>query len=113
MAARLAIERRIASGLASRAAILSPIAAISVGIVDGQCVLDLDYPLDSAADVDFNVVMNGSCNLIEVQGTAEGEAFSRAELNQLLDYADQGIQTLLAKQEEAVAAGLANRPNAG
>ena len=110
VAARLAVERLAASGIGSREAALTNIAAISVGIVDGVPVLDLDYPLDSSADVDFNVVMNGDLNLIEVQGTAEGQAFSRGELDQLLDLATGGISDLLRAQNEAIAAGLANRP---
>jgi hypothetical protein len=111
VAARLAVERLIASGKSSRAAVLPPICAVSVGIVKGKPCLDLDYVWDSTADVDMNVVMNGEGNLIEVQGTAEGQAFSRDELTTLLDLAASGIESLRQAQDEAIAKGLANRPN--
>jgi ribonuclease PH len=81
------------------------VAAVSVGIVNGVAVLDLDYPEDSACDTDMNVVMTGGGGLIEVQGTAEGLPFTRAELNQLLDLAEAGIRRLVACQQEALKAG--------
>jgi len=76
-----------------------------VGIVDGVPVLDLDYPEDSRAEVDMNVVMTGAGDLVEVQATAEGDPFPRASLDELLDLSERGIRLLTAKQEEAVAAG--------
>ena len=79
--------------------ILDHVAAISVGIFEGAPVLDLDYAEDSACDTDMNVVMTGRLHLIEVQGTAEGNAFSREELNIMLDMAQQGIQELVAIQK--------------
>lgn len=109
-AARLAVERLIGAGEAQREALLSPVAAVSVGLVDGVARLDLDYPLDSRAEVDMNVVMNGAGGLIEVQGTGERGTFSRAQLAALLDLAEAGISRLLAHQEAAVSAGLAARP---
>ncbi|QDT65725.1 ribonuclease PH [Calycomorphotria hydatis] len=78
------------------------IAAISVGIVDGQPVLDLDYVEDSQAEVDLNVVMSGSGDFVEVQGTAEGEPFSRELLNAQLDLAAEGIATLTKLQQETL-----------
>ncbi|MEO7728392.1 MAG: ribonuclease PH [Burkholderiales bacterium] len=78
------------------------VAAVSVGVYQGMPVLDLDYPEDSACDTDMNVVMTGSGGLIEVQGTAEGAPFSRAEMNALLDLAQQGIQQLIAAQKTAL-----------
>jgi ribonuclease PH len=78
------------------------VAAVSVGIYQGVPVLDLDYPEDSACDTDMNVVMTGSGGLIEVQGTAEGAPFSRAEMNALLALADKGIQELIAAQKAAL-----------
>ena len=69
------------------------VAAISIGIVDGTPLLDLEYIEDSACDTDMNVVMTGAGHFIEVQGTAEGAAFSRVEMNQLLDLADAGIRS--------------------
>ena len=87
--------------------ILSPIrdhvAAISVGIVQGTPLLDLEYTEDSACDTDMNVVMTGSGHYVEVQGTAEGAAFSRAEMDALLALADQGIRELVQIQRTALA----------
>jgi ribonuclease PH len=78
------------------------IAAVSVGIVKGQCVCDLDYVEDSGCDADVNVVMNGAGQVIEVQGTAEGAPFSREQLNTLLDYAAAGIAQIRAAQIAAL-----------
>ena len=80
------------------------IAAVSVGIVDGRPVLDLDYPEDSTAETDMNVVMTGDGRFVEVQGTAEGSAFDRALLDGLLDLATLGCAELTRLQEEALAA---------
>ncbi len=78
-------------------------AAVSVGIVDASCLLDLDYSEDSRAEVDMNVVMTGSGRYVEVQGTAEGLAFSRAELDELLSLAEQGIAELVTAQRAVLA----------
>jgi ribonuclease PH len=78
------------------------VAAVSVGVYQGVPVLDLDYPEDSGCDTDMNVVMTGSGGFIEVQGTAEGAPFSRAEMNSLLDLARHGIQQLVAAQKAAL-----------
>ncbi len=78
------------------------VAAVSVGVYQGVPVLDLDYPEDSQCDTDMNVVMTGSGGLIEVQGTAEGAPFSRAEMNSLLDLAHKGIGELIAAQKAAL-----------
>lgn len=83
--------------------VLDTLAAVSVGIVKGQCLCDLDYAEDSSCDADMNVVMTGAGQLIEVQGTAEGAPFSRQQLNTLLDYAAQGIQHIRAAQIAALA----------
>ncbi len=80
------------------------IAAVSVGIVDGQAVLDLDYPEDVGAGTDMNIVMTGEGEFVEVQGTAEGKPFDRDLLNQLLDLAAKGCADLTAKQQEALVA---------
>ena len=77
-------------------------AAISVGIYQGTPVLDLDYAEDSSCDTDMNVVMTGKGGMIEVQGTAEGEAFSRKELDALLSLAEKGIQELVTLQKQAL-----------
>lgn len=79
------------------------VAAISVGIVNGVPVLDLDYPEDSACDTDMNVVMTGSGGMVEVQGTAEGTPFSRSELDALLQLAEDGIRQLITLQRNALA----------
>jgi ribonuclease PH len=79
------------------------VAAVSVGIVEGQPVLDLDYDEDSSCDTDMNVVMTGSVGLVEVQGTAEGAPFSRAEMEALLDLATGGITQIISAQKSALA----------
>ncbi|MFM7067647.1 MAG: ribonuclease PH [Gammaproteobacteria bacterium] len=80
------------------------IAAVSVGIIDGQPCLDLDYAEDSRAETDMNVVMNSQGAFVEVQGTAEGHAFHRSELDRLLDLATSGCHGLLAAQQAALEA---------
>ncbi len=79
------------------------VAAISVGIYQGTPVHDLDYPEDSGCDTDMNVVMTGSGGLVEIQGTAEGEPFSRSQMNTLLDLAEAGIAQLVSAQKAAIA----------
>ena len=91
-------------GLVNEVPILDQLAAISVGLVDGRVLLDLEYVDDVAAEVDLNVVMTGRGLLVEVQGTAEGQPFTRRELEQMLDVAEQGIRELLAVQQEMVGA---------
>ncbi|MBM4416680.1 MAG: ribonuclease PH [Chloroflexi bacterium] len=85
------------------------VAAASVGMTEGRALLDLDYAEDSAAGVDFNVVLLGTGQLVEVQGTAEGEPFTRRQLDQLIDLAEAGIHELFAVQREAVATAKAAR----
>jgi ribonuclease PH len=97
VAAHLALAK-----IGRTAALRDSIAAISVGIVDGNAVLDLPYVEDSRADVDMNVVMTGSDGLVEVQGTAEGTPFPRADLNSLLDLAGIGMTALRAAQQAAI-----------
>jgi ribonuclease PH len=82
--------------------LLDYVAAISVGVVDGEPLLDLAYEDDSRADVDMNVVRTGRGKFIEVQGTAEGQPFDRAALDALLELADQGIRQLIDKQRAIV-----------
>jgi ribonuclease PH len=81
------------------------IASVSVGVVDGVAVLDLDYLEDSTADTDMNVVMDASGGIIEVQGTAEGQTFCRSELDDMLDLATVGINRLVTLQREALDRG--------
>ena len=78
------------------------VAAVSAGLVEGQALLDLNYSEDSRAEVDFNVVMTGSGSLVELQGTAEGDPFSREELDALVDLASSGIERLVAVQRTAL-----------
>ena len=103
VAAQDAVNGLLASGKITRSPITAPVAAISVGIVQGTPLLDLEYTEDSACDTDMNVVMTGAGHFVEVQGTAEGVTFSRAELNTLLELAEQGIVELMALQQKALA----------
>jgi ribonuclease PH len=98
-----ALSHAVELGWLNEVPIVDEVAAISVGIIDGQPVLDLDYELDVNAEVDMNVVMSGRGLFIEVQGTAEKAPFTRGELDQLLDLASKGISELHALQREAVA----------
>ncbi len=99
VAARRALDR---FGLSK--ALTGSVAAVSVGIVDGTPLLDLDYSEDSTAEVDMNVVMTGDAALVEVQATAERTPFTRTSLDELLELAAGGIEQLVAAQDEAVAA---------
>lgn len=103
VAAHDAVHQLLAEGKLERSPILHPVAAISVGIVQGVPVLDLDYVEDSGCDTDMNVVMTGAGHYVEVQGTAEGVAFTRDEMNRLLQLADQGISELITLQKAALA----------
>lgn len=94
-----ACSRMVESGTLSRNPVLEPVMAVSVGILDGRVLVDLDYDEDSAAQVDMNVVMTGGGNLIEVQGTAEGEPFSRGQLDAMLVAAVRSGKTILGIQK--------------
>jgi len=102
VAARDAVNHLLRADILKQDPIIDSVAAISVGIYQGQPVLDLDYPEDSSCDTDMNVVMTGKGGMIEIQGTAEGAAFSRTELIELLDLAEQGIQELSKLQTQAL-----------
>jgi ribonuclease PH len=97
VAARRALDR-----LGLSRALTDSVAAVSVGLVDGEPLLDLDYPEDSRAEVDVNVVMSGDGRLIEVQSTAEGERFTRDQLDEMLDLAAVGIEQIMEAQRDAV-----------
>jgi ribonuclease PH len=99
-----ACAKLVAEGTLPANPIRDHVAAISVGIVDGEPVLDLDYAEDSNCDTDMNVIMTGNGGIVEIQGTAEGTPFSRQELNQLVDLADAGIRELVAAQTQAIKA---------
>jgi ribonuclease PH len=98
-----AVSWLLAQGRIAASPIRDAVAAVSVGIVQGTPLLDLEYTEDSACDTDMNVVMTGRGGFVEVQGTAEGAAFSRAELDALLGLASQGIAELVALQAQALA----------
>ncbi len=93
-----AVDGLLAKGLLTQNPLKDSVAAISVGMVDGRAVLDLDYPEDSGCDADMNVVMTGAGRYVEVQGTAEGHTFDRTELNTLLQLAEKGISELAQLQ---------------
>jgi len=98
VALALAVKRLIMRGELTRNPIHGQVAAVSVGIYNGAAILDLDYAEDAEAETDMNIVMNEAGGFIEVQGTAEGHAFLRGELEQLLDLAGRGIEELLQAQ---------------
>jgi ribonuclease PH len=102
VAAYDAFSNLVAEGAIDAIPLKHFVAAISVGVYQGMPVLDLDYLEDSGCDTDMNVVMNDRGHFIEVQGTAEGEAFDRAGMNRLLDLAEQGIARLIGMQKESL-----------
>jgi ribonuclease PH len=102
IALALAVRRLEEEGVSKAGVLVDSVAAVSVGIVGGDPVLDLTYDEDANAEVDCNVVMTGSGALVEVQGTAEGEPFSRGELNSLLDLAESGIAQLTKVQRDLI-----------
>jgi ribonuclease PH len=103
VAAHDAVTRLIADGKLTESPITAQVAAISVGMSDGVALLDLDYNEDSSCDTDMNVVMTGAGHFVEVQGTAEGVAFSRKEMDAMLTLAEQGIVELMALQRASLA----------
>lgn len=97
-----AIQGLLDQGLLTESPIIAPVAAVSVGMIEGMVLLDLDYSEDFRAEVDANVVMNGAGNFIEFQATSEKEAFSRDILDEMASVAEAGIQQLLHLQQEAL-----------
>jgi ribonuclease PH len=102
VAAHDAVSFLLQQGRIAKSPIRDFVAAVSVGVVQGTPLLDLEYTEDSSCDTDMNVVMTGSGGFVEVQGTAEGEPFSRAEMDALLALADKGIRDLNALQKQAL-----------
>jgi ribonuclease PH len=94
----LGLRRLEQRGVLATSPLRGQVSAVSVGLVNGQALLDLDYSEDSRADVDLNVVMNANRDLLEIQGTAEGSPFSRTQLSQLLDLAEPGLMQLQRAQ---------------
>ncbi len=103
VALALAVHDLLTAGKLERSPLITPVAAVSVGLVNGQALLDLAYVEDSVADADVNVVQTLSGHLVEVQGTAEGAAFPREQLDRLLDLANVGNSQLFAAQQHALA----------
>ncbi|QFT74626.1 MULTISPECIES: ribonuclease PH [Ruegeria] len=103
VALRLAVNKLMKAGDVISDPLVDPVAAVSCGIYAGQPVLDLDYPEDSEAGVDGNFIMTGSGKLIEVQMSAEGSVFSRAQMDQLMDLAEKGVSELATAQKAATA----------
>ena len=103
VAAHDAVAWLLARGLLQRSPIRDAVAAVSVGLIEGTPLLDLEYVEDAACDTDMNVVMTAAGGFVEVQGTAEGAAFSRAEMDALLGLAERGIGQLVAAQRAALA----------
>ncbi|NML43491.1 ribonuclease PH [Ramlibacter sp. G-1-2-2] len=103
VAAQDAVGKLIAAGKLAESPVLGHVAAISVGIVEATPLLDLEYVEDVACDTDMNVVMTGAGHYVEVQGTAEGAAFTRAEMDELLRLAEKGIGELVELQKKALA----------
>lgn len=102
VALQQACQKLQKDGIIKRSPIIQEVAAVSVGIVSGTALLDLNYVEDSAADVDMNIVCTGSGKFIEVQGTAEKAAFTREQMNELLALAEKGIQQLMMFQRYAI-----------
>lgn len=103
VALALAIKRLEKRKVIAPGALVQAVAAVSVGIINGKAVLDLNYSMDQKADVDMNVVMTSDGRFVEIQGTAEGEPFSRGALNAMLLLAEHGIRQLFAIQAEVLA----------
>jgi ribonuclease PH len=101
VAAQDAVDWLMHHGKLSESPILDSVAAVSVGLKDGVALLDLDYTEDLSCDTDMNVVMTGAGNFVEVQGTAEGVAFTRQEMDSLLGLAEKGIAELVALQKQS------------
>jgi ribonuclease PH len=100
-----AIAKAVKAGTCGRGALTGAVAAVSVGLVDGRCVLDLDYDEDAAAEVDMNVAMTATGRYVEVQGSAERRSFDGKQLDHMLALARRGIRKLLALQRRALAGG--------
>lgn len=101
-----AIAGLLRAGTLTESPIVDHVAAVSVGMFQGVPVLDLDYPEDSACDTDMNVVMTGAGGFVELQGTAEGSPFTRAEMDALVTLASEGIAQIVALQRQALAIGV-------
>jgi ribonuclease PH len=106
VALALALNKYMEEGKFERSMLRDYVAAVSVGIVDGSVLLDLDYGEDSAADVDMNIVRTGDGRFVEIQGTAETEAFTRAQMDEMIGAAESGVERLIAIQRETIVQAL-------
>lgn len=97
-----ALQSSVDKGFLKKLPLLAPCAAVSVGLRGDEALLDLNYEEDSSADVDMNVIMDGACRIIEIQGCAEGTPFARPVLDRMMDLAESGIRELLAIQQKAL-----------
>ncbi|OGQ13702.1 MAG: ribonuclease PH [Deltaproteobacteria bacterium RIFCSPHIGHO2_02_FULL_40_11] len=102
VALALCIEKLLKGGVLSRNPIKDYVAAISIGLVEGETLLDLEYAEDSQADVDMNLVMTGSQKIVEIQGTAEKKPFTKEQQDEMLDLGWRGVQSLISIQKEIV-----------
>jgi ribonuclease PH len=102
VALALACRRLVKQGVVKISPVLSEVAAVSVGVVDGETLLDLAYAEDSTAEVDMNIVCTGAGKFIEIQGTAEREPFTREQMNEMLALAERGINDIFAAQRNAL-----------
>ncbi len=102
VALKLAVNKLLKEGILKEDPVNDSVAAVSVGIINGEHCLDLPYEEDSNAEVDMNIIMTGSGKLIEVQGTAEEKPFTRQELDILIDLAEKGIKEIIAEQQAAI-----------
>jgi ribonuclease PH len=106
VALAIALQKLVAAGTLKTSPLRQMVAATSVGIVDGNTLLDLCYEEDSRATVDMNVVMLANGGLVETQATAEKDSYSRQQLNEMLDYAEKGIRELFTAQRSAIASAV-------
>jgi ribonuclease PH len=106
VALAIALQKLVAAGTLKASPLRQMVAATSVGIVDGNTLLDLCYEEDSRATVDMNVVMLANGGLVETQATAEKDSYSRQQLNEMLDYAEKGIRELFTAQQSAIASAV-------
>jgi len=102
VALRIALAKLISESKAPSDVLIKNIAAVSVGIIKGEILLDLSYTEDSSADVDMNIIMGEDGKIIELQGTAEGESFSKEELNKMLDSAEKGLKEIFEIQKNVL-----------
>lgn len=103
MALQDAVQQLLEQGRLDKSPIIHEVAAVSVGLLDDEVFLDLKYEEDVAATVDFNLVLNESLDIIELQGTAEAGSFSRQQMNQIMDMGELGVKQLLMAQRQAMA----------